>query len=188
MCGERAKWIVGLIVAPDLSRPQLFEDVAEMIGKVERSFGPFPFNSTGYYGKEMGENLVRYWLSADGLHDAAGLVALKHRAARVEDRFRRDASDGGGRRANVDPGYLTAAKLVLSTHKNFSHRIYLGEGVFAEVTLSFSRNRIIHHQWTYPDFRAGLYDQSLKRIRDDYLSQLHGSRNGVRDKRGELPG
>lgn len=172
MNGETVKWVVGLIAAPDFDLGELVEPLALIIGPEERRFGPWPFSQTDYYQPEMGPGLVRYWLSVTGQGDACDLARIKRECSLLEDRFRRPAADGGGRRVNIDPGYLTAAKFVLASHKNFSHRLAVGQGVFAELTLCFSRTGMVFHNWTYPDFRRGVYDEALRTIRADFMAQV----------------
>jgi len=176
--GEPVKWVVGLITAPDFDIGVLEDPLRGVIGPPERRFGPFPFSRTDYYLPEMGPGLKRFWLSAAGTADACDLPRLKQQCAQLEDRFRRPAQEGSGRRVNIDPGYLTAAKFVLATHKNFSHRLAVGRGVFAELTLGFSRAGMIFHPWTYPDFRSGDYDQALLTIRADFMDTTGSLRGG----------
>jgi hypothetical protein len=169
--GEPVKWVAGLIVAPGFDPGRLSEHLQRIIGPEERRFGPYPFGSTDYYQPEMGRGLVRYWLSSSGAGEACDLPRIKRECMKLEDHFRRSPQEGSGRRVNIDPGYITAAKLVLATHKNFSHRLSVGQGVFAELTLCFSRRGLVFHQWTYPDFRSGDYDEALLAIRADFMGQ-----------------
>lgn len=171
MNGEPVKWVVGLILAPGFDSAELSDSLARIIGPEERHFGPYPFNQTDYYRSEMGQGLERYWLSFAGIGDACDLPRIKTQSMQVENRFQRPPEEGGGRRVNIDPGYLTAAKFVLGTHKNFSHRLSIGKGMFAELTLGFSRQGMVFHPWTYPDFRSGLYDEALLTIRADFMGQ-----------------
>jgi hypothetical protein len=78
---------------------------------------------------------------------------------------------GGRRRINLDPGYVTAAKLVLATTKDFSHRIYLGDGIYAEVTLNFAKHGCRPFAWTYPDFRAERYWGFFEEVRRRHIAR-----------------
>lgn len=167
---EPVKWVAGLIAAPDFGLRLLAEPLARIIGREERRFGPFPFSGTDYYQPEMGAGLERHWLSFAGQGDACDLARIKRECMQLEDRFRHPPEKGGGRRVNIDPGYLTAAKFVLATHKNFSHRLAVGQGVFADLTLCFSHQGVVFHKWTYPDFRTGVYDEALLAIRADFMN------------------
>lgn len=179
MNGEPVKWVVGLIAAPDFDPVELTGPLARIIGPEDRRFGPYPFNRTGYYEPEMGPGLDRYWLSFAGTGDACDLARIKRECMQLEDRCRRPGTDRGGRRVNIDPGYLTAAKFVLATHKNFSHRLAVGQGVFAELTLGFSRQGLVFHPWTYPDFRSGDYDDALLAIRAVFMDDAARQGTGV---------
>jgi hypothetical protein len=73
---------------------------------------------------------------------------------------------------NLDVGYLTGAKLVLASTKDFAHRLYLRDGIFAEITMSFRKDAWASHQLTFPDFKSGIYDAFLKQARDRHLRYL----------------
>ena len=77
---------------------------------------------------------------------------------------------------NLDPGYLTGAKLVLASTKDFAHRIYLRDGIFAEITMGFRGDSWTSHDFTFPDFRSGVYDTFLKKARDRHLRKRRGVR------------
>ena len=67
---------------------------------------------------------------------------------------------------NLDPGYLTEAKLVLATTKDRDHRLYLSRGIFAEVTLHFHRGTWEARPWTYPDYQRADYHEFFLRCRE----------------------
>jgi len=146
--------------------------------RLAKKFGPLdfqspivPFNYTKYYEKEMGAGLLRQFLSFRRLISAQQLPAIKLYTNRLEKRLSR-AQNRPSRRINLDPGYISAPKLVLATCKDYSHRIYLDKGVYAEVTLHFQEGAFIPRPWTYPDYRSKGYIQSFNTIRDIYLKQL----------------
>ena len=62
---------------------------------------------------------------------------------------------------NLDVGYVTEAKLVLASMKDFAHRVYLGAGVHAEVTLLYRGGGWMSLEWTFPDYASGRYDTFL---------------------------
>ena len=145
---------------------------------LQKRFGPLdfesaimPFNCTQYYEKEMGSDLLRQFFSFQRLINPQKLAAIKLSTNRLEKRLSRQ---GGKfkRKINLDPGYLSCSKLVLATCKNYSHRIYLDKGVYAEVTLYFQRGTFQPWPWTYPDYRTKGYIQSFNAIRKIYLKQL----------------
>jgi len=136
--------------------------------KLQRKFGPFDFESqeiefnyTDYYAKEFGTSLKRKFASFRKLIRPENLWAIKHYTNRLEVKF----SFYGKRRINIDPGYLTPAKLVLASTKDYAHRIYLKKGIFAEISLSFKGGSFQPLEWSYPDFRSEEYQNVFKQIR-----------------------
>ena len=87
---------------------------------------------------------------------------------RIEDEF----SSNGKRRVNIDPGYIDFSKVILLSTKDFYHRIYLGEGIYAEVTMHFSKGKYHFFQWTYPDYQTGNYLKFFENLRRTYSKQI----------------
>lgn len=54
---------------------------------------------------------------------------------------------------NIDPGYMSMTKLVLASTKNREHRLYLRDGIYAEVTLAFRDQAWRAMPWTYADYQ-----------------------------------
>lgn len=113
-----------------------------------------PFDPTGYYREEMGDDLVQQLIGFDALIPPDGLPDWKLQTNRMEtdlgSTFRSDRS----RPVNLDCGYITEAKFVLATTKNRSHRIYLRDGIFAEITLTYIAGRWQSNRQTYPNYRT----------------------------------
>jgi hypothetical protein len=145
---------------PDILPVVLERELADAFGPVRARSASYSFDQTAYYETEMGPGLVK-WVAAFTRPVAQeSLPEIKLRANALEEAWR----DARGRRVNVDPGLLTPASLVLATTKGFAHRIYLGRGIYGEVTLIFRRGRYESLPWTYPDYRT---PQVL-----DFLAQL----------------
>ncbi len=165
-----AKLILGII-----SQETKFFDMAR--ADMERRFGTvdceseiFAFDQTGYYEKEMGTCLKRKFLSFKKLINADRIAGIKIFTNKLE-RITRE-SKLSGRKINLDPGYITDAKLVLATTKDYYHRIYLGKGIFGEVTLSFKEGSFRDFPWTYPDYRKLGYINFFNEVRTIYLEQI----------------
>jgi len=109
-----------------------------------------PFDPTGYYAPELGADLTRAF-GAAGLAPADALPELKARAWAVE----RDYARAGRRRVNLDPGLLDATKLVLASFKPGPQKLYLGDGVWADVVLYLDHGRLGPLPWTFADLREG---------------------------------
>jgi hypothetical protein len=120
----------------------------------------------------MGAGLKRKFVFFKDLIEPGAISGIKLRTIELEDRF---LNEKGGRRINLDPGYLNLAKIVLVSTKDYSHRIYLGNGIYGEVTLVYSGNdyRILPH--TYPDFRTEEYREIFRKAREKFRDRIKQS-------------
>ncbi len=142
------------------------ERFAKVVGPVVERSEAYDFSTyTDYYRDEMGPELSKFFVAFGKLIEPDALVALKHEAMAIEDTFR----VAGRRRVNLDPGYLEFSKLVLSTTKNFDHRVYLGRGIYADVQLRYRHGRFQFNDWTYPDYKARLALDFFERVREVYV-------------------
>ena len=160
------KLFLGLLIAKLPLLPQIYEALEKELGPIELSGELIDFTYTNYYESEMGAGLKRQFLSFRKLIAPDRLPEIKLFTNGLEKNF----AEEGRRRVNLDPGYLTAANLVLATTKNFSHRLYLGKGIYGEVTLIFKGGKFEPLPWTYPDYRSNL--DFFHEIRRKYLAQL----------------
>ena len=167
------KLIIGMMT-PD---PELFSSVVEILtqrfGIMDFCGDIMPFNFTDYYVKEMGENLLRKFISFEKFIQPEEIVEIKHFTNEVEKEFLTVGTNK--RRINLDPGYITAAKLILATTKDNIHRIYLQDGIFAVMTLRVEGKTFRPWQWTYPDYQSEEYINLFNQIRQIYLQQLRCS-------------
>jgi hypothetical protein len=135
--------------------------LAEAEGSLSAAFGPldlksrsFPFSFTDYYRAEMGPDLYRRFVAAETLISQDALPEIKHLTLRIEGRFSAPGEGVRRRRINLDPGYLTPAKIVLASTKDYAHRIYLDQGIFADLHLKYEQGAYQPLPWTYPDYRT----------------------------------
>lgn len=167
---DRVKLIVGMIS----NDAKLFDAIQDILtsrfGAVDFASPALNFDRTSYYNDEMGEGLKRKFLSFRNLKKLNGIEKAKLLTNDIEKRF----STSGRRKINIDPGYLEPSKLVLLTTKNYSHRIYVGRGIYAEVTLCFRGSSFRAWEWTYPDYKSGAYINIFNEIRRLYSNQLKG--------------
>jgi hypothetical protein len=126
----------------------------------------FSFTETNYYESTMGSNLSKCFWAFERLTDPADLPAIKVQANAWEAEYAGDGGHTESRPLNLDPGYLTPAKLVLATTKDHAHRLYLSRGIYAEVTLSYKDHRWQDQPWTYPDYRRDDYKQFFSACRE----------------------
>lgn len=141
--------------------------------RAEQCWGPvaqqserFAFVDTDYYEATMGPGIAKQFFAFERLVDPAELPGIKRLTNAWEDEFASGGRCNEPRPLNLDPGYLTLAKLVLASTKDHAHRIYLAEGIFAEVTLSYRHRAWRPHEWTFPDYRRAEYHAFFSRCRD----------------------
>ncbi|MBN2059734.1 MAG: DUF4416 family protein [Deltaproteobacteria bacterium] len=124
-------------------------------GEMEVLFGPIDwespwllFDRTRYYEREMGWPLHRRFVSFERLIMPEGIVAVKLATNKLESKYVQD----GNRKINIDPGYISLERLILATGKNYTHRIYLSKGIYADLTLIFHKGSFRPLDWTYRDY------------------------------------
>jgi len=144
----------------------------EAFGPVDLTSDTWPFGGTDYYEPEMGPVLLRRIYSFSELADPGAIVRVKLRTNELERQAAAEVRDGPRRPMNLDAGYVSQSKLVLATTKDYTHRLYLGDGVYAEVTLRWRRGAFEPWEWTYPDYRMEHCREFFARVRALYVEQL----------------
>ena len=141
-------------------------------------YGPVDFFSpiidfvfTDYYEKEMGGSLKRKFLSFQELFPPQNLSEIKIRTNELEEELKQEYKTTQ-RIINLDPGYLTAASLIMATAKDFAHRIPLQHGIYAHLEFLFGKKEIRTVAWTYPDYKTEDYQNFFLAVRKRYLEQL----------------
>jgi len=147
---QAVKYLAGLLVPGREELAQVRHELESLWGPIALEAPLVPFSFTDYYAREMGP-LMRTFVAFESLEDPGCLANRKRAANAMEDRWRRE---DGRRRVNIDPGYLGLAQLVLASTKPFAHRIYLEEGIYAEVTLIYQHHSFQSLPWTFPDYKA----------------------------------
>ncbi|HUT65168.1 MAG TPA: DUF4416 family protein [Spirochaetota bacterium] len=165
---SKAMLFCGLLFNDSTDRKDIFGVLEEEFGKVVLVSRPFVFTESSYYEPEMGRDLCRQFIAFDRLVETERIGDIKLRTIEIEhSRF----SGSKGRNANIDPGYLTSAKVVLVTTKNFQHRIYLGRGIYGEVTLRYRRGSYGPWEWTYPDYTRAESLEFFNNLRSLYRAK-----------------
>ncbi|GHS97837.1 hypothetical protein AGMMS50276_18570 [Synergistales bacterium] len=123
-----------------------------------------PFNHTDYY-HEIASSLLRRFICFGGMRGAGGLVDWKKEAIAIEAKSR------SPRVVNIDPGYIDGARLVLASTKDHAHRVYVRDGIFAEVTMRYRNKKWAHFDYTFPDFASGVYDPFLTEARRLWMKE-----------------
>lgn len=154
--------------------------------RAERSWGPvalashhFIFDQTDYYTPTMGSDLRKQLVAFQELVDPEQLVACKHLTNAWEAEYAASGRHPEARPLNLDPGYITPAKLVLASTKDFAHRIYLARGIYAEVTLQYRHGAWQPLPWTFPDYQRADYHEFFSTCRDRLVRRLHELRSSA---------
>jgi hypothetical protein len=122
--------------------------LGDTVGPVEEKTPPALFTHTTYYNREMGEGLMRSFVLFSPLVDREILPDVKISTNATEDLFAKE----GKRTVNIDSGYIALEHVILATTKGYAHRVYLGKGIHADLTLMFSSGSYRALEWTYPDY------------------------------------
>lgn len=134
---------------------------------------PFVFNDTDYYQAEMGVGLKKQFIVSRALMDPGELAEAKRMTNQWETEFADEGDCAELRPLNLDPGYLAESKLVLASTKNHSHRIYLSSGIYAEITLGYTRSTGWKAMpWTYPDYQRADFQAFFTECRGYLRQQL----------------
>ena len=148
--------------------PTLRPRLEELLGPADYESSPIPFILTSYYDAELDAPIHRRILSFERPLPLDGLAEIKLGTNRLEDEWTRD----GRRLFNLDPGYITQERLVLATGKNFTHRVYLSRGIWADLTLIYQGGCWRDLPWTFPDYATPEIKAHLTRIREMYRDSL----------------
>ena len=151
--------------------------LGQVIRELEDSFGLSDwmspllyFDRTRYYEREMGWPLYRRFVSFKRLIKPEEIVQVKLLCNQTENKY----SMTGKRQINIDPGYISLERLILTTGKNFTHRIYLSKGIYADLTLVFRKGSFVSLPWTYRDYADPKVIAHFNEVREKYKTQIRG--------------
>ncbi|MFH1992845.1 MAG: DUF4416 family protein [Pseudomonadota bacterium] len=169
-----AKLVIGLIMQEKHLIVPAADALIERFGPVDMVSSWFPFDFTAYYEPEMGAALFRRVLAFKVLIKQRVLAQIKLATNDLEQAY----LAGGKRRVNIDPGYMLHERFVLATGKNYSHRIYIGRRIYADLTLIYKKGRFQTLPWTYPDYAEKRMLAYLHQVRQKYVLDLREACNG----------
>ncbi|UCD93386.1 MAG: DUF4416 family protein [Candidatus Zixiibacteriota bacterium] len=158
--------IVSVIYASMEAMNDAVVEIEKKYGHVEFETDDIEFLHTTYYREEMGENLKRKFFAFEKMVERDRLAEIKNWTNKLEEKYGEKVGDFVFRKVNIDPGILTPANLTLASTKDYSHRVYLGEGIFAETTLLFEKKRFQTLPWTYPDYAEPEAFEFFNKVRD----------------------
>ncbi|MGE0680045.1 MAG: DUF4416 family protein [Candidatus Binatia bacterium] len=169
---QPAKLLIALLSAD----PKLFtitiEQLQRRYGLIDLKSKIFPWHATNYYREEMGDALLRQFVSFAELIFPEDLIRIKLETNALEFTLADATAPQSLRRVNLDPGYLDVAKLVLASTKNQAHRLYLSQGIYGEATLLYHHKAFHPFIYTYEDYCWPETHAFLQQVRKRYLEQL----------------
>jgi len=165
------KLFIGVLVSHTKLLPEVEQRLAAVYGPIHYRSAVIPFDFTNYYEPEMGDIIDRVLFSFERLIEADRLAEIKRQTNKFEQELA-PLYTSAKRPVNLDPGYIEQAKVILASTKNFYHRIYLGSGIFGEVTMHFKNNTYQFFPWTYPDYQSKEYQEFFLKMRHIYRNQL----------------
>ncbi|HNS15658.1 MAG TPA: DUF4416 family protein [Syntrophorhabdaceae bacterium] len=151
--------------APFQGALKMLED---KVGAIEQKMPPAVFSQTDYYEKEMGKGLLRVFVLFKELFPRDLLPGIKLRTNEIESAF----SENRRRSVNIDPGYISLENVILATTKGYAHRIYMGSGIYADLTLIYSSGTYRPLEWTYPDYGEAKTISVFNDWRENYKQVL----------------
>jgi len=165
----------GLLVISVLSAnwdkfwPALLEELEVEFGPADWVSEEFIFDQTDYYDEELGSPISRRIVEFESLCPLDKLADVKLFTNTLENKSR----TGEDRLFNLDPGFITLQSLVLATGKNFSHRIYQKDGIWADLTLIWQKKQWVGFPWTFPDYAGDDMKSRLTKLRLSYKTKLN---------------
>ena len=169
---ERVKLFASLIFQDDVDLCAVFGKLKELIGPIEDETSPALFTHTAYYDAEMGRGLKRCFVLFGPVLDRDILPDVKLATNEIEDLFARNNK----RTVNVDAGYIALEHVILATTKGYAHRLYIGKGIHADLTLMFNNGSYRALQWTYPDYAEPETTALFNKWRESVKQALRESR------------
>jgi hypothetical protein len=167
--------VCGLLFSDYVILLRALSALEALFGPVELTSIVFPFDVTDYYNQETGKEIKRLFLSFVKTVSQDSLAELKLACRSIEMKF----AVGKKRQVNIDPGIVTAERLVLATSKNFTHRIYLGKGIHADLTLIYQGGSFRPLPWTFADYKRPDVVEFWNTVREKFMSKRYGEMYNV---------
>jgi len=171
---QPAKLFMSLIASENDFFQQGVQDLFATLGEIDTISQRFPFDFTDYYMPEMGKPLFRHFITFERLISIPALPDIKQATNRLEEKY---AAPDGKRRINIDPGYICLEHVILATTKGYTHRPYLRDGIYADLTLIYRNKSFQPLEWTYPDYRHEGVIALFNQFRIKYIKDLRGGFN-----------
>jgi hypothetical protein len=161
------KPFAGILYSDSERLEKALDLLTERFGEIDCRSKAFDFAVSDYYHAEMGSPIWRIFVSFAPLVQPDQLAAIKLSTNEMEDRL----TVGGKRLVNIDSGYLDYDKVVLASAKYNWAKIYLRDGIWADLTLHYEKGRYEPLPWSFPDFKSGVYNPVFLEMRRIYKGQ-----------------
>ena len=165
---RKVKLISGLLSPDNNLLVKSKQILIKKYGPIDLESPIIPFTFTNYYNEEIGEGILRQYISFTKLIKPDDIAKIKNTTIKIENKFRIK----GNRKVNIDPGFVTLDKMVLATTKDATYRIYLGSNIYAQSTLYFENKSFHPWQWTYADYKAETAIAFFNKVRQNYRDAL----------------
>lgn len=162
------KLVIGLFMKDKALLLPVTQTLVKRFGPVDMISEWLAFDFTSYYACEMGEPLFRRMVVFKELVEPASLADIKLFTNSIEGQYAKNEK----RQINIDPGNIMLERFVLATGKNFTHRIYIGKGIYADLTLIYQNKAFQKLPWTYPDYWTPSMRTFLTAVRRKYAWDL----------------
>lgn len=162
------KFFAGLIFREQKALHDALKMLEDKISMVQEKSLPASFSHTDYYEEEMGKDLLRVFILFREPFPRELLPRIKLRTNEIELAF----SEGHRRSVNIDPGYISLENVILATTKGYTHRVYIGSGIYADLTLMYSNGTYRPLEWTYPDYSEAKTISIFNEWRKNYKQVL----------------
>lgn len=168
------KLIIAVMAADRKCLSAALDAIVAGFGTTDLVSDIWPFDQTDYYKEQTGPHILKQFASIEKLIDPGELAQIKHKTNQVEQSQAELLHSAGvvwPRPINLDPGIIELSKLVLASTKNYSHRIYIGQSIHAEVTLTFYKGKWQSFPYTYPDYKQPGYHEFFSKVRTRLIEQ-----------------
>ena len=166
------KLIVGILAADQTCLEASLSTLKSNFGEPDFVSPAWSFDQTDYYRLQAGDSIIRRFVTFEQLIDPGDLAKIKHQTNQMEQILAEALDSTLPRPVNLDPGFIEPSKLVLASTKNFSHRIYIGNQMYAEVTLMYSKGQWQSLKYTFPDYKQAHYHNFFNKARSRLVEQL----------------
>ena len=159
---DPVKLFIGILYSDEQLLKRAKDVLQSKYGGIDYESEPFEFTITDYYVPEMGSPIHRIFVSHEPLIQPRDITKIKIETNAIED----ELAVSGKRKVNLDPGYMDTCKAVLASAKYNGPKVYLNQGIYADLSLYYEKGTFHAYPWSFPDFKTGQYTRPFLQIRE----------------------